>query len=109
MTMRNTLSGLLVAAAAITAVSMPMAAEAKDPFGPAANAAAMQMWLNQQAANQNAYGVYNPYVNNIYNTTPYYNGVYPSGFAPYYTNNGYYPYGYQRSTNTFGRILNNLF
>lgn len=107
MNTRNTLSGLLVAAAAVTAISMPTAAEAKDPFGYEANRAAMQMWMNQQAANQGYYnGTYNPYVNNIYN--PYYNS-YPSGFVPYVDSYGNYPYGYRRSNNVFGRVLNNLF
>ncbi|MBX9571614.1 MAG: hypothetical protein K2X77_22165 [Candidatus Obscuribacterales bacterium] len=108
MTMRNTLSGLLVAAAAITAISMP-AAEARDPFGYEANRAAMQMWLNQQAQTQGYLpGTYNPYVNNIYN--PYYNStLYPNGFTPYVDSYGNYPYGYRRSTNVFGQVLNSLF
>lgn len=107
MIMKNALSGLLVAAAAITAISMPTAADAKDPFGYEANRAAMQMYMNQQAASQGYYNRYNPYANNF---NPYYNNMYPNnGFVPYVDNYGNYPYGYRRSNNTFGRILNGLF
>ena len=116
--MKNTksMAGMLLAAAALAVVSIPTEALAKkDPFGYAANQAAVNMWLQQQGAaaynngyytapynlnyGYNTYGsynAYNPYVNNLYGNN-------------LYTDPGYYDdYNYNRGT-SIGGLLQQLF
>lgn len=96
--MKKLMSGtglLLAAAVALAVAAVPNEAHAKkDPFGYAANQAAVSMFLQQQA--QATGQAYNPYVNNAlgygntYNPNLYNSNLY--GQYPYNGYNTYNPY-----------------
>ncbi len=95
------MASLLVGAVALVSTASP--AQAKDPNGYAANQMAMQMWMSQQAnqqqnavyaqqkANDDYYAAQNAWATR---TVPQnnYNGYYNNG----YNNNGYYTNGQHR-------------
>ena len=116
--MKNTksMAGMLLAAAVLAVVTLPTEAIAKkDPFGYAANQAAMNMWIQQQ---QQRGAGYNGYYANQYNNQNSYNNTfrtYGSSNNLYgnnlYTNPGNYGnnnnYNYRRSG--VGSLLQQLF
>ena len=95
--MKNTksMAGMLLAAAVLAVVTLPTEAIAKkDPFGYAANQAAMNMWIQQQ---QQRGAGYNGYYANQYNNQNSYNNT----FRTYGSYNSYNPY----ANNLYGNNL----
>lgn len=112
---KKTLAGLLLATAALAVVTMPSQVLARDPFGHAANQAAMEMWLRQQQ-NQGFVNGYNPYVSpypyntSIYGNSMYGNSIYASPYNNYMNVSPYYDSYYDTSRRRgIGGLLQSIF
>ena len=107
--------GLIASGLALTTAAFaPTEAQANDRER-AMNHLAMQMYMNNMAAQQQLYNPYygNRYYGNSYYGNPYYNrnvcgnGYYRNG--RYWNNNWNNGWGYGNAANTVGRILNRIF
>ncbi len=96
------MAGILVGAVAF--VSMASPALAKDPNGYAANQMAMQMWMNQQANNQQNAAYAQQQANDNYNAAQY---AWATRTVPPANSNGYYGNNNRRSA--YGRYSGNAY
>lgn len=104
--MSNKTLTIAVALSALFGLSMTVSAEAKDSAYKAANRAAVQMWLNQQAANGMVYP--DPYTAGQALQFQQQTGINPAyGSAGYYNNynnnyNNYYRQGFNYGNPYYG-------